>query len=86
MQKRFVFKPGMKEGVTDDESGESMEPMEEVPLKCLEMRSFIMPYATAINNCMPFDCNNDCNYGTEDGLRGPITKCFFSICSSLRET
>jgi len=42
----------------DDESGESMEPMEEVPLKCLEMRSFIMPYATAINNCMPFDCNN----------------------------
>jgi len=44
----------------DDESGESMEPMEEVTLKCLEMRSFIVPYATAINNCMPFDCNN-CN-------------------------
>jgi len=28
------FKPGMKErGVMDDESGESMEPMEEVPLE-----------------------------------------------------
>ena len=29
----MIFKPGMKEwGVMDDESGESMEPMEEVPL------------------------------------------------------
>ena len=28
-----VFKPGLKEWESDDESGESMEPMEEAPLK-----------------------------------------------------